>query len=264
MTINFEKYSVLGNDFIMLDGRDADIPENPEEMIISLCRRRFSIGADGVIIVRDSEKDYTAEYYNSDGLQGNMCGNGARAVIDYGYRKGWSGKKPVFKVWNDKYKGIVDGDRIGVELTIFSERIEEHGFSLDGTEYKGFHCNSGVPHIVFFDRILFEESPIDFAREIRFNKVFDPDGTNVNFANIVNQSNIYIRTYERGVEDFTYACGTGSMAAVFTALNRGVIEFPVNVHSHGGSIEIEKGSCDTSMWLWSKVDRIYTGTTEYK
>ncbi|MCP4727934.1 MAG: diaminopimelate epimerase [bacterium] len=261
--INFEKYSVLGNDFIIIDDRGGNLPDKPGGMISTLCRRRFSIGADGVIIIKTGTEDFVAEYYNSDGFPGNMCGNGARAVIDYGYRFGLSKDRTEFRVWNEKYHGIVDDNNIGVELTIFSEKIDECTFSREGTSYTGYFCNTGVPHLIIFDADLFKEPQIDFAREIRHDRVFYPEGTNVNFVNAADSNNIDIRTYERGVEDFTYACGTGAMAAAYTALNRGLAEFPVNVRSHGGTIEIKEGGSNNSMWLWSEVDRVFSGTVEY-
>ncbi|MFC1564443.1 diaminopimelate epimerase [candidate division KSB1 bacterium] len=262
MEIKFNKYSVLGNDFIIIDNREKFLHDDLKNMIRKICQRRFAVGADGVIIINNDRKDFVAEYYNSDGLPGNMCGNGARAVIDYGNRNSLCGKKTEFWVWDTKYKGEINGKLTGVELQVFSEEIMEYIYTFEGKEITGFLCNTGVPHLIIFDPELNENPSIEFAREIRYNELFKPEGTNVSFVNIIDRNSISIVTYERGVEEFTFACGTGAMAAAYTALTKDLVEFPVNVSSFGGRIEIREGHSPGSMWLWSEVSRVYSGCIE--
>jgi diaminopimelate epimerase len=223
--MKFWKMNGAGNDFIIIDNRVEKIPhEKLSSVAKTLCERHLSIGADGFMVVEASSKaDYRMLFYNSDGSVGEMCGNGARCIARYGYENGLAGD--VQRIETDS--GIVIGHRIDQRL--YKVRLndvtllERRDLDVDGKLYECTYVElgtPGLPHaVVPIDGLV--EYPHDklfeLGRKMRYHKAF-PKGANVNFYEIVEEDHVTVRTWERGVEDFTYACGTGSgsVATVLT------------------------------------------------
>lgn len=226
---SFAKFSGAGNDFILFDRKtNHDLKLEPE-MIAGLCERRRGIGADGVLVINDAdEADFIMEYYNADGSSGALCGNGARCAIKYAHlsRRLKDGNAEFF--CNEiKYSGkILKGDQVKFNLNSPNEiktgfRIKAHNQLINAN-----YVDVDAPHVVINigDILEYTNDPFSgfndlekinvgkIGREIRFSDDFAPKGTNVNFIK-VDKNKIYIRTYERGVENETLACGTGSVSS---------------------------------------------------
>ena len=223
--MKFWKMNGAGNDFIIIDNRVEKIPaEKLPSVAKTLCERRLSIGADGFMVVEASTKaDYRMLFYNSDGSIGEMCGNGARCIARYGYENGLAGD--VQRIETDS--GIVVGHRMDQRL--YKVRLndvtllERRDLDVDGKTYECTYVElgtPGLPHAVVPINGLAEyphDKLFELGRKMRYHKAF-PKGANVNFYEIVGTDHVTVRTWERGVEDFTYACGTGSgsVATVLT------------------------------------------------
>ena len=223
--MKFWKMNGAGNDFIIIDNRVEKIPhEMLPSVAKTLCERHLSIGADGFMVVEASEKaDYRMIFFNSDGSIGEMCGNGARCIARYGYENGLAGD--VQRIETDS--GIVVGHRIDQRL--YKVRLndvtllERRDLDVDGKTYECTYVElgtPGLPHAVVPINGLVDyphDQLFELGRKMRYHKAF-PKGANVNFYEIVEKDHVTVRTWERGVEDFTYACGTGSgsVATVLT------------------------------------------------
>lgn len=260
MTLQFDKYSAHGNDFIVIDNRNHTIQNNNNKLFHTLCQRHTSIGADGVILIDTDKPDFSAHFFNADGLPALMCGNGARAAVDYARRLGIITTKGRFWVNGNVHDAeIRNNSSIGVEIHHKSLNITKHQLMFQGNEYDGFFCDTGVPHLVFINANITVEQILDFARMVRNAPEFAPVGVNVNFVHISDAHNISIKTYEKGVEDFTLSCGTGAAAAVCVGRNEALIHLPVNVHSEGGTLRVTEGNNPNSLWIWGTVEKVYSG-----
>ncbi|MBR6584681.1 MAG: diaminopimelate epimerase [Firmicutes bacterium] len=250
--MKFWKMNGAGNDFIVINNIEEKIPaEKYGEIARLLCERHMSIGADGMMFVEPSEKaDYKMAFYNSDGSMGEMCGNGARCICRYGYEVGLAGEVQTVETT----AGIVTGHRIDnrlykIRLNDPSTIQLEHPMEIDGKTYDCSYVelgNPGIPHIAVAVEGL-KDYPtrelFDLGRKMRYHESL-PKGANINFYEITGEDQVYERTYERGVEDFTYACGTGtgSMVTVLTLKGK-VSGSGVRVGMTGGEliIDVERG-----------------------
>ncbi|MFH1528317.1 MAG: diaminopimelate epimerase [Bacteroidota bacterium] len=239
--ITFTKLTGAGNDFILVDKKFNDGLTLSSEEIVKICDRRFGIGADGIIIIDDNpEYDFSMLYFNSDGSLGSLCGNGARCAIRYSeYSSRISDAHTNFFCNGEKFQGsIVDENEIRFELNPPKNIYLDGRILIDGVEIPYCYADTGSPHAVFFvDE--FDKSDInsfnvfEIGRQIRYSDEFAPGGVNVNFIKI-EDAGIKIRTYERGVEDETLACGTGSVAAAITTYLKGLVQSPVILQTWGG------------------------------
>ena len=231
-TIKFDKYHGAGNDFVMLD-----MTELPLELDIAtverLCNRRFGIGADGLIAICKSDKsDFRMRYYNSDGREASFCGNGSRCSVAFAYDKNIiSGTETIFEAFDGiHHANIIDdkGDTKTVRMQMSDAKAEMHDDHI--------FVDTGSPHYVKIVKALESVDVKTEGAKIRYDKSISPNGTNVDFIHY-DDSTIYIRTYERGVEDETLACGTGiTAAAIATALWHGGERFKVK--ARGGDLEV--------------------------
>jgi len=237
--ISFTKMSGAGNDFIIL----RDFPSDTLDPILikNLCSRRNGIGADGVITIKSGDGiDFRMQYYNSDGSTGSLCGNGARCAIKFAYDSGLTkGPGVKFISGTKKYSGqVLENDRIQFNLLSPEAIRRNFEISLIQRSIKVSFADTGSPHVlIFIDEVSsyygtkysLDEIPVDgLGREIRNHSEFSPGGTNVNFIQI-DKDRIRIRTYERGVEEETYACGTGSVAAAVISFLEGKVKPPVKI-----------------------------------
>jgi diaminopimelate epimerase len=244
--ISFVKMSGAGNDFILFDKKNYPALKLGADIIQKLCDRRNGIGADGIITISDNEKyDFLMEYFNADGSTGSLCGNGSRCAIKFAKITGRLKSEDVNFISNGKeYKGKLINDE---EIKFFFNNIED--FKLDicidayNQKLKASYLNTGSPHVVInINDILNNKSVIkniddvpvfEIGKEIRYLKEFSPSGTNVNFI-MIRDNKVYIRTYERGVENETLACGTGAAASAVIASLKYGISAPVNMVTKGG------------------------------
>jgi diaminopimelate epimerase len=232
---DFTKMHGAGNDFIMIDDMEARFDESPA-LISALCESHRGIGADGLILLRSAGDgaDFAMRYFNCDGSEAEMCGNGARCAAKFALERGVAGKIMTFLTGAGPVSAEVDGSlvRIGLE-PVHGLRLE---MELSGGIKAGFVV-SGVPHAaVFVDdaRSWDAESLLKTARAVRYDKSFEPAGTNVNIVTVESRDRLVYRTYERGVEAETLACGTGAIGVSVIAAHMGLVASPVRCETSGG------------------------------
>lgn len=239
--ITFHKMSGSGNDFIIIDNRIEVIqPEFAPEMARSLCKRKVSVGADGLILIEnDDEVDFAWRFFNADGSSAEMCGNGGRCVARFAHLMGICGPRLSFRTLAGVVCAEVRGSRVKLEITAPKDMRLDEQLELDGQAVVTHFVNTGVPHVVFVLqglKDLEEQDVVSRGRTVRYHEHYAPAGTNVNFVTVLGRETIAIRTYERGVEDETLACGTGSTAAALVAAAKGLVKPPVQVRTKSGEI----------------------------
>jgi diaminopimelate epimerase len=250
MKIPITKLSGAGNDFIIIDNRDGKVTPTTE-FISKVCARRLSVGADGLLLVEQphdpTAADFRMRYFNADGGEVESCGNGARCIARFAFLNGIVGERTRFETLAGIYDAEILGDRVRVRMgdprdvrLRFPLTLSEGTFTVD-------YANTGVPHVVFFVDDLDATDVVAMGRQTRYHRDFAPAGTNANFVSVTDSRTLRIRTYERGVEDETLACGTGSIAAALVAALQGTVSSPVTLHTQGGFVlgvhfDIENGA----------------------
>ncbi len=267
--IEFWKMSGTGNDFIIIDNRkDAVKEQDMSRLVAQSCRRRESVGADGVIFVTDSkDHDFGWRFFNADGGEVEMCGNGGRCVSRFAYLKGIAGSEMTFETKVGPISAKVEGRMVKVLMP----EPKDETLNVDLEFLPGWRScdfvNTGVPHVVVQVTDIEKHPVIEQGREIRYHERFYPEGTNANFMAVTGPDELAVRTYERGVEDETLACGTGAIASALMAHRRGAVSSPVKVHTRGGEIltihfnnegiGVRTGE---RVWLQGNTSVIYTAT----
>jgi diaminopimelate epimerase len=234
--ISFWKMQGSGNDFILIDHRgpllaDADRPD----FVKKVCAPKFGVGADGLIFIEPSSQvDFRWRFFNADGSEAEMCGNGGRCAARYAFLNGIAPGKMAFETLAGVIHAEVDGRRVKLELS------PPHGLQLNleiplpTQTWTGHFVNTGVPHVVLPVADLASAPVAEVGRTIRFHPLFQPAGTNVNFVRVSGPQELQVRTYERGVEAETLACGTGSVAAALIASRLHALPSPISVHPSSG------------------------------
>lgn len=256
--MKFEKFQANGNDFIMLT-QVADTMSLSRNQIRRLCDRHFGIGADGLMILRHSEAyDFEMHYYNNDGKMAAMCGNGGRCIASFAYMKGFAKEKMIFLASDGVHEAVINevlkkDKKFTVSLKMVDvEKVEKHS--------DDYFLNTGVPHYVTFVEHVEDIDVVTRGREIRNDALFAPEGTNVNFVEI-QDSRLFVRTYERGVEDETLSCGTGVTASVVAA-NYKTGRYDYKVQTKGGDflVSFEKeGDGFKNIWLSGPAEKVFEG-----
>lgn len=231
MTTAFNKYQGTGNDFVIIDNRTGIINPGNSSLIKRLCDRRFGIGADGLILIEKSVGfDFEMIYFNADGFRGTMCGNGGRCAAAFALKHGIAGTKQRFMASD----GIHDAETENGIIRLSMSDVKN--ISMIAGNY---FINTGSPHYVVFSGDIDNKDVFSEGRLIRWSDDFKPGGTNVNFVEI-REKGIYVRTFERGVEDETLSCGTGVTAsAIASVLSGHFVSAPVNVKTRGGDLKVE-------------------------
>lgn len=270
--MKFWKMNGAGNDFVVLNNLDEHLPaELLPQIARTLCERHLSIGADGLMVVDAPTQggDYKMLFFNSDGSVGEMCGNGARCICRYGYENGLAGETQTVETT----AGIVTGRRIGSRL--YRIRLNDpttvkldSSIDVDGIRYACSYVelgDPGLPHAVvsYHDLKNADENELrELGRKIRWHSAF-PKGANVNFYEIIGEDHIFERTFERGVEDFTYACGTGTGSLVTVLTLQGKVSgHGVRVDMTGGTLVIDterQGSKITDLYLTGPTNIVCKG-----
>lgn len=255
MKLKFNKYQGAGNDFVIIN--EFDMQYNlSEETIAKLCDRRFGIGADGLIIVsKCSEADFAMKFYNSDGKTASMCGNGGRCIAKYAFEHELAGETMNFMAEDGIHEAqIIDSKNVRIKMIdVNSVQVFDDGM----------WTNTGVPHFVkFVDNI--DEVDIDTeGRKLADDKRFAPNRTNVNFTD--NADCIRIRTYERGVEGETLACGTGTVATALCINARYHKPSPITIKAKGGLLKVyfeNDNKAYKNIWLEGPAIKVFEGETD--
>ncbi|WP_370630461.1 diaminopimelate epimerase [Thermosulfurimonas sp. F29] len=258
----FTKMQASGNDFILIENFEGAIsPKEAPELARKLCRRRISVGADGLILIeppRNPRNAFSWRFFNADGTEAEMCGNGGRCAARFVVEEGLSGPELTFETPAGEIRAEVRGKRVKVALTPPRDLRLNLSLPLGDNTFSLHFINTGVPHAVIFVKDL-EEIPVeDLGRRIRFHEHFAPAGVNVNFVRILSRTEIAVRTYERGVEGETLACGTGASAAAYIAVKLGLVEVPVSVITRSGEtlrIHLE----ENRIFLEGDTHKVYRG-----
>lgn len=234
-TVEFYKISAAGNDFIMVDNRKKLLPRNIPKLAERWCNRKFSVGADGMILLEDSKRaQFKMRYFNSDGSAAAMCGNGGRSIARFANLLGVAPKKMTFET----EAGLINAEILkkNVRLWLYEPKDARLDFTLkvERREFDVSYLNTGVPHTVIFVNDIDKADVVTIGRMVRYHRAFAPAGTNVDFVEKKDNHTIYVRTYERGVEDETLACGTGVTASAIIAGLRGSVTPPVDCLTRGG------------------------------
>jgi len=234
--ISFAKLSGAGNDFVIIDNRQNVIPENETDFVRKVCARRVSVGADGLLLVENSDvADFKMRYFNSDGSEVETCGNGARCIARFAYiEKIVPSSEMRFETRAGIYGAQVMEDSVKLRMGDATGIRLNFPLTLSNGIYTVSFVNTGVPHVVYFVDDLEKVDVVKIGRETRYHKHFQPEGTNANFVKMRDGDALDIRTYERGVEDETLACGTGCIAAAITAAAMGEAVSPIVAHTRGG------------------------------
>ncbi|MES1214873.1 MAG: diaminopimelate epimerase [Bacteroidota bacterium] len=259
MQLHFYKYQGTGNDFIIFDNRTNEYNSLTADQIRRLCDRRFGIGADGLMLLNEkADYDFEMKYYNADGGESSMCGNGGRCMTLFAYHLGIHRSMYKFLAIDGPHEAEIDTDgTISLKMKDVTEIKKMHGDSI---------LDTGSPHYV---KVVSDVMTLDVNKkghELRYSKEFEKEGINVNFVEQISEDKIIVRTYERGVECETYSCGTGVVAAALVCYHNENGFNEVEVKTLGGSLSIEFNRVDENkfeeIWLCGPAEKVYEGTIE--
>lgn len=256
MTLNFYKYQGTGNDFIIIDNRDLKFNRADNELVAKLCNRRFGIGADGLMLLQSKAGyDFEMVYYNSDGNESSMCGNGGRCIVEFARILGLLKEKAHFIAIDGKHEAVVKSSFISLKMKDVNEVELNDDFSF---------LNTGSPHYVAFVKNINSYNVVEEGRKIRTNNRFKIEGTNVNFIE-KQVDDLFVRTYERGVEGETYSCGTGVTAAALVAAIKNVSTAKnyCDIKTLGGNLKVKftkhSDNSFTDVWLEGPATFVFKG-----
>jgi len=260
MLISFSKYQVTGNDFVIIDNREQLISADNYKLIKRLCDRKFGIGADGLMLLENQEGfDFKMVYFNSDGKEGSMCGNGGRCIVAFAHKLGIFESETKFIAVDGAH--IAKVNKSANELSVSLKMQDVINIEKIGSD---FFLDTGSPHYV---RFIDNNKNFDTYKEgysIRNNERFKKEGTNVNFVSF-NNKNITVSTFERGVEDETLSCGTGVVASTLCSdLFENKDKTNYKIETKGGNLEVSYKKIDNqrfdNIWLSGPASFVFSGT----
>ncbi len=259
MKIIFHKYQGTGNDFIIIDNRTNVFDRKNNLLVAKLCDRRFGIGADGLMLLQSKASyDFEMVYYNSDGSESSMCGNGGRCIVEFAHTLGLVKEKASFIAIDGEHIATVQPEFISLKMNDVNE-IELNETFL--------YLNTGSPHYVQFSKDIENVNVFEEGKKIRYNERFKKEGTNVNFIEKIGNS-LFVRTYERGVENETYSCGTGVTAAALVASLKGLSTAKnyCDIKTLGGNLKVKFNTEDNktfnNIWLEGPAIFVFKGEIE--
>ncbi|MBQ0767956.1 MAG: diaminopimelate epimerase [Bizionia sp.] len=259
MAHTFYKYQGTGNDFVFLDNRQQTFSKNNTKLIAQLCDRRFGIGADGLILLEnDDTTDFKMVYFNADGNESSMCGNGGRCIVAFAKFLNIIGGKTTFMAIDGVHEAIISSEDIALKMQDVT--------SIENTANYTF-LNTGSPHYVTnVDSVKSINVKLEGAK-IRYGTPYNETGTNVNFVTQVNEDTFAVRTYERGVEDETLSCGTG-VTAVALAMHKQqkTKATSVTLQTEGGTLKVsfnEENKGYSNIWLKGPAKQVFKGEIEW-
>lgn len=254
MHLHFYKYQGTGNDFILIDNRKNVFPSNNTALIERLCDRRFGIGADGLMLLEYNEEfDFSMIYFNSDGKESTMCGNGGRCISAFAQKLGIVKDEGKFMAIDGEHSFIIRNQLVSLKMS------DVHTISQQEND---FVLNTGSPHYVSFRTGINDINIVEEARKIRYNQQYAASGINVNFVE-QKSDGIYMRTYERGVEDETLSCGTGTVAVALSVANKqGLEKDTLRINTPGGILNVSferKNGTIENIWLTGPAEFVFEG-----
>ena len=259
MNIHFFKYQGTGNDFVILDNRRNNYDSLNKQQIVFLCDRRFGVGADGLMLLNlKAGYDFEMKYYNSDGNESSMCGNGGRCLVRFAHQCGIHKSHYRFSAIDGDHEAeIADDIVINLKMKDVDKIEDYHGDAV---------LNTGSPHYVKMVSDVMELDVFQKGKEIRYNHHFAKEGINVNFVEQKKEDEIIVRTYERGVEDETLSCGTGVTASALVCYHNATGYNNVIVITKGGRLNVEfdrinKGSYH-NIWLCGPAQKVFEGSIQ--
>ena len=259
MKIEFFKYQGTGNDFVILDNRDNKYDGLTTKQVNHICDRRFGIGADGLMLLSKKEGyDFEMVYFNADGNQSSMCGNGGRCLVKFAYHMGIHKTTYRFIATDGEHIADIGTDNIVRLKMVDVNKVEQH------SSYAVL--NTGSPHFIKFSNNVKDIDVHETGREIRYSAKLKEKGINVNFVESLDEDSIFVRTYERGVEDETMSCGTGVTAAALVSAHNEKGFNRVEVKTPGGHLSVEFDKVDEdhfeNIWLCGPAEFVFKGEVE--
>lgn len=256
MDIHFFKYQGTGNDFIILDNRDNTYSFLETAQVNFLCHRRFGIGADGLMLLnKHNDYDFEMVYYNADGKKGSMCGNGGRCLVKFAYDSGIKKTTYHFMATDGPHEAEIDVQGI--------VRLKMKDVQKVKNKTDHYILDTGSPHYVQFVQNLQKMNVKEEGRKIRYSDDFADEGINVNFVETVDDHTIFVRTYERGVENETLSCGTGVTAAALVSAHNENSFNEIDVRTTGGKLSVEFDLSDenqySNIWLCGPAEFVFKG-----
>ena len=253
--MDFYKYQGTGNDFVMIDNRDLQFPKD-KKIIEKLCDRRFGIGADGLILLENDEKyDFKMVYYNSDGGESTMCGNGGRCLVAFAFFLDIFENKCTFIATDGEHKAEIHNGIVKLKM------IDVEEITNDGDDSV---LNTGSPHYVKYVEDIANFNVFAEGNSIRNSENYKEKGINVNFVENISTHEIFVRTYERGVEDETFSCGTGVTASALTFLQKNNLN-SIKVKTLGGDLKVyaeKNGNSFEEIWLEGPAKQVFRGKVD--
>lgn len=268
MNIKFWKMHGASNDFILMDDRKETFPLNDKAWIAAIAQRRTGIGCEGVILIQPSNKaDFRMRFFNPDGSEVEMCGNGARCVAKLASDIGAAPRKMTIDTVAGILTAEIIGDNVQLGMTKPKDWCLNESLNLDGKDTTYSFVNSGVPHAVIEIENLTACDVQKLGASVRYHEAFAPAGTNANFISVTGSNSLRIRTYERGVEMETLACGTGIVASALVMAKLGKVSSPVNITSASGDVltvgfDLTGDGADNVTLLGPAV-HVFQGTVEH-
>ncbi|WP_341214828.1 diaminopimelate epimerase [uncultured Wocania sp.] len=252
----FYKYQGTGNDFVMIDNRLQTFDKNNTKHIAFLCDRRFGIGADGLILLENHDKvDFKMVYYNADGNQSSMCGNGGRCLVAFAKQLGVISNKAIFEAIDGLHHATIEGDIVKLQMQNV-EAVENHKSHV--------FLNTGSPHHVQFEENLENFDIKTKGAKIRYGVPYNEAGSNVNFVKKQSDTSFKVRTYERGVENETLSCGTGVTAVALAMHYIGETEKNlITLQTQGGNLQVSfniENGIYNNVWLIGPAKLVYQGS----
>lgn len=274
--IPFTKMSGAGNDFVVIDNRLKILKSDPADFVQAVSQRRLGVGADGVLLIeRSGKSDFALRYFNADGSYGGFCGNGGRCAARYAYLKRIAPASMKFESLGHIYHAEVSRNRVRLSMKVPKDEKLHQSIQCDGMQLRFHTLNTGSPHAVCFldenpslgTKKLVSLDVVSLGRKIRYHRYFGKAGTNVNFVSWQKDGSLQVRTYERGVEDETWACGTGAVASALLANRLRAIASPVKIIPRSNQplvVSFEKvRNRYHNVYLEGNADIIFSGVLVY-
>ena len=268
MKLKFWKMHGARNDFVLFDDRSGRFPVDDRDFITYIAARHSGIGAEGIILIQKSaESDFFMKFFNPDGGTAEMCGNGARCAALLAYELGAAGKTMTIETVAGQLRAQVIQKGIRLRMTTPTAWRLDGTLDLEGASLTYGFVNTGVPHVVMRTGDLRDVDVQEVGSAVRYHRDFATAGTNVNFMQISPEGDLSVRTYERGVEAETLACGTGVTACGLIAAKHGWVTLPVNVHTLSGDVLVVDGELTeegaNNVTLTGPAEHVFEGTIEY-
>jgi diaminopimelate epimerase len=256
MKMDFFKYQGAGNDFVIIDNRRGLFPKKDQKRIERLCDRKFGVGADGLMLLEDADgADFKMIYYNADGKEGSMCGNGGRCIVAFAKTLNIFDQNTTFEALGEMYSASLQADQVSLKM-IDVNKIEIHPDHV--------FLDTGSPHHIEFTDDLSKLDVFNKGREIRYGAPYFEAGSNVNFVEKINENTFKVRTYERGVENETLSCGTGVTASALACYHMNKTpETSIDIDTLGGKLHVDfdkQNGIYSNIILTGPATFVYQGT----